>query len=83
MGTQYRKAVSKIGKYRNTVLKIDEIPRYRNYDRSRLLKNVIISRVCLLQECVHQQSTSATASIAKKREKTSNWSVQLSKKLGH
>ena len=71
--TQYRKAVSKIGKYRNTVLKIDEIPRYRNYDRSRLLKNVIISRVCLLQECVQQQqSTSATASIAKKREKTSN-----------
>ena len=79
-GTQYRNTVRKIGKYRNTVLKIDEIPRHHNYDRSRLLKNVTISRVCLSQACMHQQSTSA---IAQKREKTSNRSVQPSKKLGH
>ena len=79
-GTQYRNTVRKIGKYWNTMLKIDEILRHHSYDRSRLLENVTVSRVCLSQACMHQQSTSA---IAQKREKTSNWSVQPSKKLGH
>ena len=63
-GTQYRNTVRKIGKYRNTVLKVVEKYRYRNYDRSRLFKVVTISRVCLSQACMHHQSTSA---IAKKR----------------
>ena len=30
---------------------------YRIYDRSRLLKAVSISRVCLPQACMHQKST--------------------------
>ena len=32
--------------------------RYRIYDRSRLLKAVSISRICLPQACMHQKSTS-------------------------
>ena len=51
--------VRKIGKYQNTVTKIDEIPcQYGIYDRSRLLKAVSILRVCLPQACMHQKSTS-------------------------
>ena len=41
--------------------------RYRIHDRSRLLKAVSISRVCLPQAFMHQKSTS---DIARKREKT-------------
>ena len=40
---------------------------YRIYDRSRLLKAVSISRVCLPQACMHQKSTS---DIARTYEKT-------------
>ena len=48
--------------------------RYCIYDRSRLLKVVSILLVCLSQACMHQQLNSA-----RKRDKTSNWSVQRSK----
>ena len=41
--------------------------RYRIHDRSRLLKAVSISRICLSQAFMHQKSTS---DIARKREKT-------------
>ena len=41
--------------------------RYLNYDRTRLLKAVFISRVCLPQACMHQKSTS---DIGRKSEKT-------------
>ena len=41
--------------------------RYRIHDLSRLLKVVSISRVCLSQAFMHQQSTSA---FVRKREKT-------------
>ena len=52
-----------------------QIPKYWYHinDRSGLLEVVSISRVCLPQACIHQKSTSA---ITRKREKTSNWSVQ-------
>ena len=56
VGTQYRNTVRKIGKYRNTVSKSTKY-RYRIYFRSRLLKGVSISRVCLSQTFTHQQST--------------------------
>ena len=48
-GTQYRNAVRKIGKYRNTVSTIDEISEYRIYDWSCLLNVVSISRVFYLK----------------------------------
>ena len=57
-GTQYRNTVGKIGKNR-----------YCIYDRSSLFKVISISRVCLSQAFMHQQSTS---SIVRKRERTSN-----------
>ena len=62
---QYR--LKQIGKYRNTVSKIDEIPTDGIYDQSRLLKALSISRVWLPQPCMYQKSTS---DIARKREKT-------------
>ena len=71
---QSRNTVRKIGKYRNTVLKLDEIPIPQLWS-VLLLKVVITSRVSLSQVCTHQQSTSA---MARKREKISNWSVQPS-----
>ena len=43
--------------------------RYRIYFRSRLLKVVSISRVCLSQAFMHQQSASP---VARKRETSSN-----------
>ena len=62
---QYRKKNWQIRKYRvnNRSTKY----RYRIYDRTRLLKAVSISRVCLPQACMHQKSTS---DIGRKREKT-------------
>ena len=62
---QYR--LKQIGKYRNTVSKIDEIPTDRIYDQSRLLQALSISRVWLPQPRMYQKSTSC---IARKREKT-------------
>ena len=47
---QYR--LKQIGKYRNTLSKIDEIPTDRIYDQSRLLKALSISRVWLPQPCM-------------------------------
>ena len=63
-GPQYRNTLRKIGKCRNSVSKIDEIP-IPYYDRSHLLKVVFISRVFLSQACIHQQSAST---FARKRE---------------
>ena len=51
---------------------------YRIYFRSSLLKVKSISHVCLSQPFMHQQSTSA---ITRKRETTSNWSAQRSKRV--
>ena len=55
---QYR--LKQIGKYRNNVSKIDDIPTDR-------IKALSISRVWLPQPCMYQKSTS---DIARKRDKT-------------
>ena len=65
--TQYHNTVRKIGKFRNTVSTIDRIP--ISHFWSVTLKVVSISRACLSQAFMHQQSTSANA---RTREETSN-----------
>ena len=74
-GTQYRNAVRKIAKYRNTVSKIDEIPIPHLWSVTLTL-TLYPSRVFVLisQACIHQKSTLVFAG---KRE-ISNWSVQRS-----
>ena len=70
-GTQYRNTVRKIGKYRNTVSKMDEIP-IPHLSSVTLTYNVVsISRVFffLSQAFRHQKSTLA---FARKHEKISN-----------
>ena len=51
--TQYPNTLRKIGRHRNTVSKIDEIPMCMIYDGSHLLKVVSISHVILSQACKH------------------------------
>ena len=58
----------KIGKYQNTMSKIDKMP-IPHFFSVTLTKGVSISRFCSSQAFMHQQSTSA---IMRKREMTSN-----------
>ena len=74
VGTQYRNTVRKIGKYRNTVSKMDEIP-IPHYDRWRYL-TLYPSRVFFLSSIYTPEMN---LSLREKSEKISNWSVQRSK----
>ena len=58
----------KIGKYQNSMSKIDKMP-IPHFFSVTLTKGVSISRFCSSQAFMHQQSTSA---IMRKREMTSN-----------